>query len=75
MHEEGLKESEFEFSIGENVEIEVSGEKGVIIGRAEYLSSENQYYIRYKAADGRATESWWNADALKSDGTANAVAG
>ena len=55
----------FKFELKEQVTIAASGEQGVVIGRAEYDTSENQYYIRYKAADGRATESWWGESALQ----------
>ncbi|MBR8027808.1 hypothetical protein KDX27_22650 [Burkholderia cenocepacia] len=54
----------FKFSLGDNVTIAASGEAGEVIGRAEYADSSNQYYIRYKAGDGRATESWWSESAL-----------
>jgi len=56
--------SNFEFENGERVIIACSGEQGVIIGRAEYSTSENQYYLRYKAGDGRAVDSWWAESAL-----------
>ena len=56
--------NDFEFELNEPVRIIVSGEVGTIVGRAEYLAMDNQYLVRYKAADGRATEAWWPADAL-----------
>ena len=40
----------FEFNPGATVAIIVSG--------------ENQFLVRYRAADGRAVEAWWNASAL-----------
>lgn len=46
------------------VTINVSGETGIVIGRAEFTASENSYQVRYKAADGRAIECWWNESAL-----------
>jgi hypothetical protein len=55
---------DFKFSLGDKVAIEVSGEQGIVIGRAEYLSADNTYLVRYSAADGRAVEQWWNQDAL-----------
>ncbi|HHA2858088.1 TPA: hypothetical protein ACOFDH_000461 [Stenotrophomonas maltophilia] len=55
---------QFKFELGQQVNIAASGEGGEVIGRAEYTTSENTYYIRYKAADGRATESWWSESAL-----------
>ena len=52
------------FNIGQQVQINVSEEKGVVIGRAEYAESEPNYWIRYKTIDGRATEQWWAEKAL-----------
>lgn len=54
----------FKFDLGQGVTIVVSGEEGEVIGRAEFSKSEDQYLVRYKAADGRAVESWWNVSAL-----------
>jgi len=54
----------FKFSLQQKVVIATSGEQGEIVGRAEYTSSANNYLIRYQAADGRATEAWWQEDAL-----------
>lgn len=54
------------FSLGEAVCIAISGEQGTVIGRAQYTNSVPQYYVRYKAADGRATEAWWPGEALES---------
>lgn len=52
------------FTLGTNVTITASGETGEVIGRAEFTNSEPSYSIRYKAADGRAIESWWGESAL-----------
>lgn len=54
----------FKFDIGQQVAIHASGESGEVLGRAEYATAENNYFIRYKAADGRATEAWWAESAL-----------
>lgn len=54
----------FKFNIGDQVAITASGESGEVHGRAEYATAENNYYLRYKAADGRATEAWWPESAL-----------
>lgn len=54
----------FKFSLGDKVAIEVSGESGFVIGRAEYSFSDNTYLVRYTAGDGRAVESWWSEGAL-----------
>jgi len=56
---------EFKYLLGDAVKLQRSGEEGVVIGRAEYATgSENQYQIRYKAADGRQVESWWGESAI-----------
>lgn len=47
-----------------DVSLDMSGERGIVIARAEYLHGENQYLVRYLAADGRQVESWWNESAL-----------
>lgn len=67
--------NKFLFNLGENVEIIVSGEKGVVIGRAEFINSSNSYQVRYSGGDGRAVEHWWSEDALSTEGVANAVGG
>jgi hypothetical protein len=54
----------FKFGIKQVVKIEESGERGTIQGRAEYAAAENNYLLRYKAADGRAVEAWWQESAL-----------
>ena len=56
----------FKFSLGDRVAITASAEAGDVIARAEYAKSEDSYLLRYKAADGRACESWWGESALKS---------
>jgi len=59
MHEE------FTFELKARVRIIASGEVGEVIGRAEYSHADDSYFIRYKAGDGRAVESWWNDDAIE----------
>ena len=56
--------SEWKFDLGETATITASGENGLIIGRAEYVSAERCYLIRYVAGDGRATEQWWQESSL-----------
>lgn len=56
--------AKFKFGLKQVVKIKESEETGTIQGRAEYTNSENNYYLRYKAADGRATEAWWPESAL-----------
>jgi len=55
----------FKFNLGEKVTVEVSGETGEVLGRAEYTTAANNYLIRYRCADGRAVEAWWQEDALR----------
>ena len=55
----------FKFNLSDSVKIAASGETGEVIGRAEYSNAENGYLVRYKAGDGRATESWWGESALQ----------
>lgn len=54
----------FIFDLNANVKINISGEAGLVVGRAEYPTAENNYYIRYKSTDGRAVEAWWTESAL-----------
>lgn len=46
------------FCIGAAVAIEVSGEVGVVIGKAEYLEGGTQYQVHYKDANGCAKTEW-----------------
>lgn len=55
--------SSWKFELEQSVTLE-SGEKGTVIGRAEYVHTENQYSIRYVAGDGRMVEAWWGESAL-----------
>lgn len=57
--------NQFKFELQAKVSISASEETGVVIGRAEYSTTEPSYYIRYRAADGRAVESWWSESALQ----------
>ena len=51
------------FELGKQVEL-MSGELGQVVGRAEYLASETTYLVRYVAANGCMTESWWSESAI-----------
>lgn len=56
----------FKFELSADVKISVSGERGQIIGRAQYTTTPTpSYLVRYKTGDGRATEQWWTEDALE----------
>lgn len=63
----------FQFNMGATVTIIASGEFGQVVGRAEYIVGENQYFVRYCARDGRAVEVWWGASALMLDASAGAA--
>lgn len=52
-------------NLGDTVRINCSGETGTVIGKAEYSESNPTCLVRYKAADGRAVEAWWQASALE----------
>ncbi len=56
--------NDFKFEVGQEVTIDVSGEHGSVIGRAEYAASCNQYFIHYQAADGRAVSDWFDEQLL-----------
>ncbi len=59
----------FLHAINAAVIITASGESATVIARAEYAAAENSYYLRYKAADGRAVEAWWAESALTAAST------
>jgi hypothetical protein len=54
----------FKFALSQMVKIDASDEVGTVKGRAEYLNSENSYYLHYKSADGRAVKAWWEESVL-----------
>lgn len=66
--------SPFKFKLGQQVRIAVSGETGEIVGRAEYTTTENSYYLRYKGADGRAVRDWWDESSLAPAATEDGAA-
>ncbi len=55
---------EFKFNLSQEVKIDVSGETGTVIAASVHEQCEDQFNIRYRAADGRAVESWWSESAL-----------
>lgn len=55
----------FKYDLDQEVSLTKSQEVGTILGRAEYKSSENQYYICYQAADGRQVTSWWDESLIE----------
>jgi len=54
----------FTHRLNSRVTLSESGETGKVVGRAQYTTADNSYYIRYKAADGRQVESWWTEGAI-----------
>jgi hypothetical protein len=55
----------FKFELGDAVTITASGEKGTVIGRAEYQHALPCYYLRYVDSRGCARESWWYEDSIQ----------
>lgn len=39
-------------------------ETGVVVGRAHYINSDPQYYVRYTTAQGCQVEQWLAEDAI-----------
>ena len=54
----------FKHELGQSVKVTISGEKGHVKARAEYVNCRNQYLIHYLAADGRAVDSWFDENEL-----------
>lgn len=52
------------FELNQRVKLVESGEVGTVVGRAEYVTSEPSYFVRYKAADGRQVQTWWGESAI-----------
>jgi len=60
--------SQFKYELESPVKLVMSGERGEILGRAEYAKvDEPSYYVRYLAGDGRLVESWWDEGAIEAD--------
>ena len=52
-------------AFGTVVQIRASGEQGIVTGFCLHQRSKaNQFFVEYKAADGRATEAWFHEDQL-----------
>lgn len=58
--------SKFKFELDDKVELSLSGECGVVHGRAEYATSDPSYYVAYMAGDGRQVMGWWDGGLLRS---------
>lgn len=49
----------FKYALGADVKLRLSGECGVIKGRADFSTgAENSYFVVYKDATGRQVQSW-----------------
>lgn len=55
------------YGFDDKVKISCSGERGVVVGYAQYKNHQDQALVRYMAGDGRAVEAWWDVDALEND--------
>ena len=55
---------QFKHQLGDAVTLKLSDETGEVCGRAEYLNTENQYWVLYKCADGRQVSAWWGESEL-----------
>ncbi|TPG61507.1 hypothetical protein [Ewingella americana] len=55
----------FMFELAAKVVVLISGEAGQVKARAEYVNHANAYLIHYKAADGRAVDSWFDEDEIQ----------
>lgn len=64
VHESSDPKQGFIFGLRQEVQIRESGECGAVRARSESVTSMHQYLVRYQGADGRATEQWWDQDAL-----------
>ena len=50
----------FKYELSSELKITVSGEVGTVKSRVDYVGGqESQYWLLYKAADGRAVTNWW----------------
>lgn len=56
--------SEWKFDFDEMVVIDMSGQIGKVVGRAQYVYAEPSYLIRL-VESGVAREAWWTESALK----------
>ncbi|WP_243612959.1 hypothetical protein [Shimia aestuarii] len=54
----------FTYELDQRVRLLMTEETGVIIGRAEYQTGPNNYYVAYKAADGRQMCAWWEENLI-----------
>ena len=53
------------FKLNQKVKVSISGEEGEIMVRSECAGQPNQYYLYYKAANGRAINAWFMEDQIE----------
>lgn len=58
------EQKNWKFEIGQRVALGQSVEEGIVVGRAEYSNSCDNFYVRYVTGAGCQTETWFAADAL-----------
>ncbi len=68
MCKECASDKAFKYELGQSVKVSISGETGVIKGRAEYTNCIDGYFVHYLAADGRAQDRWFNEDEITQAG-------
>ncbi|MCF0252663.1 MAG: hypothetical protein HUK27_21145 [Shigella flexneri] len=61
----GVAAVPFKFELSQLVEVRISDEWGEVKARSQHADGENQYWIHYKAADGRATTQWFGESMLE----------
>lgn len=54
----------FKFDLSQLVDMRISSEWGEVRGRAQYVNAENQYFVHFRAADGRACSQWFDESQL-----------
>lgn len=54
----------FKFELGQPVMLLLSGETGMVVGRAQYLDHANTYLVRYVDGTMCEVEKWWDQNAL-----------
>jgi hypothetical protein len=54
----------FKFEIGDLVIVPTRTEAGTVVGRAEYVATENSYLVRYRSLEGHPSEAWCGESAL-----------
>lgn len=54
----------FVFELAQKVTLNISGEEGYILGRAEYIEQGKQYQVHYKNSNGNAVTEWFCAGQL-----------